>query len=101
MAWYRCYFPDMDGQDAVNLLKDSTEGSFLIRPSSSNQSDSGNQVYTLTAKSASQVVHTRIQFNGEGYEFTSNAGEAFASLTDLVEYYMENKDLLKTSEGEK
>lgn len=67
MAWYRCYFPDMDGQDAVNLLKDSTEGSFLIRPSSSNQSDSGNQVYTLTAKSASQVVHTRIQFNGEGY----------------------------------
>ena len=34
-------------------------------------------------------------------EFTSNAGEAFASLTDLVEYYMENKDLLKTNEGEK
>ena len=41
------------------------------------------------------------RLKSEFSEFTSNAGEAFASLTDLVEYYMENKDLLKTNEGEK
>ena len=34
-------------------------------------------------------------------EFASNAGEAFASLTDLVEHYMEHKDLLVTNEGVK
>lgn len=111
MAWYRCYFPELDGQEAENLLRENgTEGSFLIRPSSVKTN------YTLTARCSSGIVHTRIHFNGDSYgnshnsdlcikfnpsEFASNAGEAFASLTDLVEHYMENKDLLVTNEGVK
>jgi hypothetical protein len=34
-------------------------------------------------------------------EFSSNAGEAFANLNELVEHYMEHKDLLVTNEGVK
>ena len=33
MSWYRCFFPGLDGQEAENLLRESAEGSFLIRPS--------------------------------------------------------------------
>jgi hypothetical protein len=62
MAWYRCFFPDINGPEAESLLRENgTEGSFLIRPSSEKPN------FTLTAKCSSGIVHTRIQFHGDSY----------------------------------
>ena len=82
------------GGDAVAYVERESEGSFLIR-----KSEGKSGAYTLTAKCESGVVHTRIHFNGDGFEFTSKAGEVFPSLPDLVEHYMENKDQLVTNDG--
>lgn len=94
MAHLRCFFPHLSGGDAVNFVERESEGSFLIR-----KSEGKSGAYTLTAKCESGVVHTRIHFNGDGFEFTSKAGEVFPSLPDLVEHYMENKDQLVTNDG--
>ena len=94
MAHLRCFFPHLSGGDAVNYVERESEGSFLIR-----KSEGKSGAYTLTAKCESGVVHTRIHFNGDGFEFTSKAGEVFPSLPDLVEHYMENKDQLVTNDG--
>ena len=64
MAFYRCFFPHISGEQAEKLLQESgVEGTFLIR----NSTERG--YYTLTAKCAIGIIHTRIHFNGDGYEF--------------------------------
>jgi len=55
--------------------------------------------FTLTAKCAIGIIHTRIHFNGDGYEFSSKEGDVFSSLHDLVQHYMDNPDHLQTAEG--
>lgn len=94
MAHFRCFFPRLSGTDAVGFLERESEGAFLIRKS---QGQAG--AYTLTAKCESGIVHIRIHFNGDGFEFTSKAGQDFPSLPELVEHYMENRDQLVTNEG--
>uniref|UniRef100_A0A1X7TRY6 protein-tyrosine-phosphatase n=1 Tax=Amphimedon queenslandica TaxID=400682 RepID=A0A1X7TRY6_AMPQE len=94
MAAIRCYHPNLaGGSEAEALLQDKGfEGSFLIRPSINSP---GN--YTLSAKRADKTVHVRIQNQGEFYDLYG--GEKFATLSELVEYYIENPGQLKEKDG--
>lgn len=46
----------------------------------------------------SRVTHVKIQKSGDFLEFLE--GEPFASLTELVQHYMENPGQLKERNGE-
>lgn len=44
-----------------------------------------------------EVTHIKIQNTGDYYDLYG--GEKFASLTELIEYYTENRGLLKEKNG--
>lgn len=72
---------------------DIEDGTFLVRPSS--QGD-----FTLSVRRGpDKVTHIRIQKNADDC-FDLHGGEAFASLAELVQYYMENPSQLKEKSGE-
>lgn len=87
------------------------DGSFLARPSTSNPGD-----FTLSVRYKNliplktrifiicsfrrngEVTHIKIQNTGDFYDLYG--GEKFASLSELVQYYMENQGQLKEKNGE-
>ena len=74
------------------LLQTETEGSFVVRPSQSNPED-----YTLSVKVKKGVTHVRIQHKGDCYD--CYGGEEFATLSELVQYYVENPGQLREKNG--
>lgn len=93
MSAIRCYHPTITGQEAETLLLEKGfDGSYLTRPS---QNTPGN--YSLSVKRGDQIVHVRIQNQGEYYDLYG--GEKFANLCELIDYYIENPGLLKEKDG--
>ncbi|XP_066586257.1 tyrosine-protein phosphatase non-receptor type 11 isoform X2 [Prorops nasuta] len=69
------------------------DSSFLARPSSSNPGD-----FTLSVRRNGEVTHIKIQNTGDFYDLYG--GEKFATLSELVQYYMENDGQLREKTGE-
>lgn len=90
----RWFHPNVSGLVAEVLLKDrGIEGSFLARPSKSNPGD-----FTLSVRRNGEVTHIKIQNMGDFYDLYG--GEKFATLAELVQYYMENQGQLREKNGE-
>jgi len=64
------------------------DGSFLARPSKGNPGD-----FTLSVRRRDEVTHIKIQNTGDFYDLYG--GEKFATLTELVLFYQENKGQLR------
>ncbi|XP_063409389.1 tyrosine-protein phosphatase non-receptor type 11-like isoform X1 [Mytilus trossulus] len=89
----RWFHPNISGIKAEELLKErGYDGSFLARHSSSTPND-----FTLSVRRNNEVTHIKIQNNGEYYDLYG--GEKFATLAELVQYYMENQGQLKEKNG--
>ncbi|XP_048777543.1 tyrosine-protein phosphatase non-receptor type 11-like isoform X1 [Ostrea edulis] len=89
----RWFHPHISGVKAEELLKErGYDGSFLARHSTSSPSD-----FTLSVRRKTEVTHIKIQNNGEYYDLYG--GEKFATLAELVQYYMENQGQLKERNG--
>ncbi|GAB1602220.1 tyrosine-protein phosphatase non-receptor type 11-like [Argonauta hians] len=91
---FRWFHPNIWGIDAESLLMErGFDGSFLARPSMSNQGD-----FTLSVRRNGEVTHIKIQSTGDYYDLYG--GEKFATLAELVQHYMENQGQLKEKNGE-
>ncbi|VDK27698.1 unnamed protein product [Anisakis simplex] len=87
------YYP-VSGIEAERLLKTyGNEGSFLARPSASSPSD-----YTLSVHRGPKITHVKIQNNGDCLDL--NGGGTFASLSELVQFCVENPCQLREKDGE-
>uniref|UniRef100_A0A182XWZ7 protein-tyrosine-phosphatase n=7 Tax=Cellia TaxID=44534 RepID=A0A182XWZ7_ANOST len=75
------------------LLERGFDGSFLARHSSSSPG-----AFTLSVRRGQEVTHIKIQNNGDFFDLYG--GEKFATLSELVQYYMENGDQLKEKNGQ-
>uniref|UniRef100_A0A182UAP0 protein-tyrosine-phosphatase n=1 Tax=Anopheles melas TaxID=34690 RepID=A0A182UAP0_9DIPT len=75
------------------LLERGFDGSFLARYSSSSPG-----AFTLSVRRGQEVTHIKIQNNGDFFDLYG--GEKFATLSELVQYYMENGDQLKEKNGQ-
>nr|XP_045597693.1 tyrosine-protein phosphatase non-receptor type 11-like isoform X3 [Procambarus clarkii] len=90
----RWFHPNVSGLEAEVLLKErGIEGSFLARPSKSNPGD-----FTLSVRRNGEVTHIKIQNMGDFYDLYG--GEKFATLAELVQFYMENQGQLREKNGE-
>ncbi len=67
-------------------------GSFLVRPSSTNGGD-----YCLSVRRNNEVTHIRIQHTDDFLDLYG--GEKFATLHELVDFYLENQGQLKEKNG--
>ncbi|XP_073967228.1 protein tyrosine phosphatase non-receptor type corkscrew [Choristoneura fumiferana] len=93
MITRRWFHPSLTGVDAERLLLDcGRDGFFLARPSMSNKGD-----FTLSVRRGAEVTHIKIQNNGEFLDLYG--GEKFATLSELVQYYMENQGQLREKNG--
>lgn len=94
MASRRWFHPNISGLEAERLLMDrGFDGSFLARPSSSSPGD-----FTLSVRRNNEVTHIKIQNTGDFYDLYG--GEKFATLSELVQFYMENGGQLREKNGE-
>lgn len=94
MGSRRWFHPNVSGIDAeLLLLKRRVDGSFLARPSKSNPGD-----FTLSVRRNGEVTHIKIQNTGDFYDLYG--GEKFATLSELVMFYMENPGQLREKNGE-
>ncbi|XP_055340140.1 tyrosine-protein phosphatase non-receptor type 11-like [Paramacrobiotus metropolitanus] len=90
----RWFHPNLSGRDAEDeLLVRGTDGSFLGRPSQSNPGQ-----FTLSVRRGNQVTHIKIQNTGDYYDLFG--GEKFATLAELVQFYMENPGQLREKNGD-
>ncbi|XP_037937457.1 tyrosine-protein phosphatase corkscrew [Teleopsis dalmanni] len=87
MSSLRWFHPTISGLEAEKLLQEQGfDGSFLARLSSSNPG-----AFTLSVRRGQEVTHIKIQNNGDFFDLYG--GEKFATLPELVHYYMENGEL--------
>jgi len=94
MSSRRWFHPNIHGVEAEHLLLErGTDGSFLARPSKGNPGD-----FTLSVRRRGEVTHIKIQNTGDFYDLYG--GEKFATLSELVQFYMENHGQLKEKNGE-
>ncbi|KAG7233491.1 hypothetical protein INR49_006950 [Caranx melampygus] len=94
MTSRRWFHPNITGVEAENLLLTrGVDGSFLARPSKSNPGD-----FTLSVRRNGAVTHIKIQNTGDYYDLYG--GEKFATLAELVQYYMEHHGQLKEKNGD-
>lgn len=93
MITRRWFHPLLNGVEAERLLMEcGRDGFFLARPSMSNKGD-----FTLSVRRGTDVTHIKIQNNGEFLDLYG--GEKFATLSELVQYYMENQGQLREKNG--
>lgn len=89
----RWFHRDISGIQAEELLKTKgIHGSFLARPSKKVAGD-----FSLSVRVGDQVTHIRIQNTGDFYDLYG--GEKFATLSELVEYYTSESDILQDKDG--
>ncbi|XP_019757669.2 tyrosine-protein phosphatase corkscrew-like isoform X1 [Dendroctonus ponderosae] len=90
----RWFWPTISGIDAERVLMErGVDCSFLARPSSSVPGD-----FTLSVRRNGEVTHIKIQNSGDFYDLYG--GEKFATLSELVQYYMEKQGQLKEKHGD-
>lgn len=90
----RWFHPSVSGVEAETLLLErGFDGSFLARLSSSSPG-----AFTLSVRRGKEVTHIKIQNNGDFFDLYG--GEKFATLSELVQYYMENGGQLKEKNGQ-
>jgi len=88
----RWFHPNITGFEAEELLLEKgQDGSFLCRPSNTDLGD-----FTLSVRRGGLITHVKIKNNGDHYDL--HGGETFASLSDLVNYYMDHELKEKTGE---
>ncbi|KAM5197499.1 LOW QUALITY PROTEIN: tyrosine-protein phosphatase non-receptor type 11-like [Hipposideros larvatus] len=92
MTLRRWFHPNITGIEAENLLTRGVDGSFLARPNKSNPGD-----FTLSVRRNGAVIHIKIQNTGDYYDLRR---EKFATLVELVQYYMEHHGQLKEKNGD-
>ncbi|XP_023948679.2 tyrosine-protein phosphatase corkscrew [Bicyclus anynana] len=93
MITRRWFHPSLNGVDAEKLLMErGRDGYFLARPSMSNKGD-----FTLSVRRGTDVTHIKIQNNGEFLDLYG--GEKFATLSELVQFYMDNQGQLREKNG--
>lgn len=93
MITRRWFHPSLSGVDAEKLLLEcGRDGYFLARPSMSNKGD-----FTLSVRRGNEVTHIKIQNNGEFLDLYG--GEKFATLSELVQHYMDNQGQLREKNG--
>ncbi|XP_067883477.1 tyrosine-protein phosphatase non-receptor type 6-like [Heterodontus francisci] len=93
MSGRRWFHRESSGIDAEKLLKSrGVHGSFLARPSKQNPVD-----FSLSIRVQDQVTHIRIQNTGDYYDLYG--GEKFATLSELVQYYTEQENILQDKDG--
>ncbi|CAG9813951.1 unnamed protein product [Phaedon cochleariae] len=94
MSSRRWFWPTISGIVAEKLLMErGVDCSFLARPSSGNPGD-----FTLSVRRNGEVIHIKIQNSGDFYDLYG--GEKFATLSELVQYYMEKQGQLKEKNGD-
>ena len=94
MSSRRWFHPNIHGIEAEHLLLDrGYDGSFLARPSKGNPGD-----FTMSVRRRGEVTHIKIQNTGDFYDLYG--GEKFATLSELVQFYMENRGALRQKSGE-
>ncbi|ESP03519.1 hypothetical protein LOTGIDRAFT_180102 [Lottia gigantea] len=94
MSSRKWFHPNITGKEAEVLLRErGTDGSFLARPSRSKEGD-----FTLSVRRNGEVTHIKIQNTGDFYDLYG--GEKFATLSELVQHYMDNQEQLKERNGE-
>uniref|UniRef100_A0A2K5X2T3 SH2 domain-containing protein n=1 Tax=Macaca fascicularis TaxID=9541 RepID=A0A2K5X2T3_MACFA len=82
-AWRQWFHPNISGVEAENLLLTrGVDGSILASPSKSNPGD-----FTCSVRRNGAVTHIKIQ-------------NTFATLAELVQYYMEHHRQLKEKNGD-
>jgi len=89
MSWYKCFYKIGLPASEQLLMMSGKDGSFLVRPSSSSPGQK-----TLSYRDGNEVSHIKIMWNGDSYEFSDSVGEGFetfATIDDLIEYYLENR----------
>ncbi|XP_058824879.1 tyrosine-protein phosphatase corkscrew isoform X2 [Topomyia yanbarensis] len=94
MTSRRWFHPSVSGVEAETLLRErGFDGSFLARLSSSSPG-----AFTLSVRRGQEVTHIKIQNNGDFFDLYG--GEKFATLSELVQYYMENGGQLREKNGQ-
>jgi len=95
MGSRRWFHPNIHGIEAEHLLQEKgSEGSFLARPSKGNPGD-----FTLSVRRRwGELTHIKIQNTGDFLDLYG--GEKFATLSELVQFYMENMGQLREKNGE-
>ncbi|CAH8442884.1 Tyrosine-protein phosphatase non-receptor type 6 [Schistosoma haematobium] len=90
----RWFHHNLTGLEAEKLLTlKGVSGSFLARPSHSTPGS-----FTLSVRRGDEVTHIRIQNTEEFLDLYG--GEKFATLSELVTYYMENEGQLREKNGD-
>ncbi len=79
----RWFHGHLSGKEAERLLETGKNGSFLVRESQSKPGD-----YVLSVRTDDRVTHVMIRYLDNRYD--AGGGDAFDSLTDLVEHYKRN-----------
>ncbi|XP_067118620.1 tyrosine-protein phosphatase non-receptor type 11-like [Centruroides vittatus] len=93
-SYSRWFHPNISRIGAERLLTErGFDGSFIARPSKSNPGD-----FTLSVRRNGEVTHIKIQNTGDYYDLYG--GEKFATLAELVQYYMEKQGQLREKNGE-
>uniref|UniRef100_A0A1A9Z4D7 protein-tyrosine-phosphatase n=1 Tax=Glossina pallidipes TaxID=7398 RepID=A0A1A9Z4D7_GLOPL len=93
MSSRRWFHPKISTIEAEKfLLEKGLNGSFLVHSSSSNSDD-----FTLSVRKDQEVIHIGIQ--NTGYFLHLDNDEIFATLTELVQFYMKIGEL-KKEDGE-
>lgn len=81
------YWGPISRSEADSILKEESEGSFLVRDSS----DSSKYLLSLSFKSTDRVLHTRIQHdNGIYFFYHQPRPDGYASIPALIEHSMED-----------
>lgn len=93
MITRRWFHPALSGVEAERILMEKGhDGCFLARPSMSKRGD-----FTLSVRRGTDITHIKIQNNGEFLDLYG--GEKFATLSELVQHYMENQCQLREKNG--
>ncbi|PAV82883.1 hypothetical protein WR25_21151 [Diploscapter pachys] len=94
MSYRPCnFFYNVTGEEAERLLKEyGVDGEFLARPSESHPRN-----FTLSIVRGESVTHIKIHNKDDMLNLCG--GESFPSLSDLVQFYMENPDQLQEKNG--
>ncbi|KIH59109.1 Protein-tyrosine phosphatase [Ancylostoma duodenale] len=89
------FFYNVTGEEAERLLRQyGNDGEFLARPSESQPLN-----FTLSIIRGKAITHVKIQKNSDDF-LDLFGGESFASLSELVQFYIDNPEQLQERNGE-
>ncbi|CAJ0607019.1 unnamed protein product [Cylicocyclus nassatus] len=89
------FFYNVTGEEAERLLRQyGNDGEFLARPSESQPHN-----FTLSIIRGKAITHVKIQKNSDDF-LDLFGGESFASLSELVQFYIDNPEQLQERNGE-